>query len=427
MQNFMNWMEATLVPIANKFSTNRYLKTISASVMKLLPIIMTGSIISIFANLPIDAYTNFINSTGLVNLITAIPAVTTEMLSVYVAYSVGSETAQNFDHPDDHFICGILSLVCYMMMIPITDGAINTTYLGTQGMFVALIGGIFCARVILWVKDKNFTIKMPEGVPPMVGKSFTALIPAFVVVILFSIIKMLFGLTPFNNPIDCIYSLIQTPLSSLTSSLPTFLLLLVIAQVLWFFGVHGSYSVLPLLFPLWFAFAAENTEALATGAAITHSLNAAMWDLACIGGAGATIGLVTLMLFKSKSARYKEFGKIVFPCGVFGINEPVIFGLPMMLNPLMFIPFVIAPVVIVSLAYALIQMGIITAPVGIVGAGSIPPFFHGLVNGSLSFGIYELLAVVISILIYYPFFMILDRQAVKEENEIVNEKENANA
>lgn len=418
----MNWMEATLVPAANKFSTNRYLKTVSASVMRLLPIIMTGSIISIFANLPIEAYTNFINSTGLINLINAVPAVTTNMLSLYVAYSVGSETAANFNHQDDQFVCGILSLVCYMMMVPIADGAIQTTYLGTQGMFVALLGGILCSKVILFIKDKNLTLKMPNGVPPMVGNSFTALIPAFVVVILFAIIKMLFGLTPYNNPIDCIYTLIQTPLSALTGSLPSFLLLLLIAQILWFFGIHGSYSVLPILFPLWFAYAAQNAEAVAAGQNVVFALNAGMWDLACLGGAGSTIGLVILMFFKAKSARYKEFGKITLPCGIFGVNEPVIFGLPVMYNPLIFIPFVITPVVIVSLAYLLINMGIITAPIGVVGAGSIPPFFHGLVNGSLSFGIYELVSVVISILIYYPFFVVMDRQALKEEQEAADEK-----
>ena len=142
-----------------------------------------------------------------------------------------------------------------------------------------------------------------------------------------------------------------------------------------------------------------------------------MWDLACLGGAGATIGLVIWLCFFAKSAQYKDFGRLTFPCGVFGVNEPVIFGLPIMLNPILFIPFVLAPVIIVSLAYFLISIGLIGAPVGLIGAGSIPPFLHGLANGSLTFAIYEVAAIGISMLIYYPFFRLIDQNALKEEAE----------
>lgn len=123
------------------------------------------------------------------------------------------------------------------------------------------------------------------------------------------------------------------------------------------------------------------------------------------------------LCFFSKSAQYKDFGRLTFPCGVFGVNEPVIFGLPIMLNPIMFIPFVITPVVIVSLAYFLISIGLITPPVGLIGAGSIPPFLHGLANGSLSFAIYELIAIGISMIIYYPFFKLIDKQALLKEEQ----------
>jgi PTS system cellobiose-specific IIC component len=421
MNKLMNWMESTLVPFANKFSQNAILKTISGGMMKLLPIIMAGSIFSIFQSIPWDPYTNFMESTGLATLIGYIPAVTTGMLSVYVAYSVGSEGIKNFGHPNESFISGMLSLMGYLMLVPVVDDTIGTSYLGTQGIFVALICGVLEAAILNWVLNKNITIKMPAGVPPMIGDSFAALIPAFIIGAVFALIKWGFSFTPYGNPVDCIYTIIQTPLQSLTSSLPAFLLLLLIAQVLWFFGVHGSYSVLPILFPMWFAFAAENAELAAAGQPITNCLNAAMWDLACLGGAGSTIGLVILLFFKSKSARYKEFGKLTLPCGIFGVNEPVIFGLPIMLNPLMFIPFVITPVIIVSLAYFLIQVGIVAAPIGIVGAGSIPPFIHGLVNGSWTFAVYELVAVVISVVIYYPFFKVLDAQALKEEAQAEKE------
>ncbi len=389
--------------------------------MSLLAVIMVGSIFSILNSIPWEPYTAFLESSGLQTIFSFIPAVTTELLGLYMAYSVGRAGAQNFGLPENSFTCGILSLVCYLILVPFDSAegitSIQTKYLGTQGIFVALLGGMLSAWFVCWIIKKKITIKMPSGVPPMVGESFAALIPAFLVIVLFAIIKTLFLMTPYGNPIDCIYSLIQTPLQALTSSLPAFLLLILIAQILWFFGVHGSYSVLPILFPMWIGYAAENTASAAAGLPIEHVLNAGMWDLACLGGAGATIGLVIWLCFFSKSAQYKDFGRLTFPCGVFGVNEPVIFGLPIMLNPILFIPFVLAPVIIVSLAYFLISIGLISAPVGLIGAGSIPPFLHGLANGSLTFAIYEVVSIGISMLIYYPFFRLIDQNALKEEAE----------
>ncbi len=414
-------MEQVLVPLANRFSQNPILKTMSQGAMSLLAVIMVGSIFSILNSIPWEPYTAFLESSGLQTIFSFIPAVTTELLGLYMAYSVGRAGAQNFGLPENSFTCGILSLVCYLILVPFDSAegiaSIQTKYLGTQGIFVALLGGMLSAWFVCWIIKKKITIKMPSGVPPMVGESFAALIPAFLVIVLFAIIKSLFLMTSYGNPIDCIYSLIQTPLQALTSSLPAFLLLILIAQILWFFGVHGSYSVLPILFPMWIGYAAENTASAAAGLPIEHVLNAGMWDLACLGGAGATIGLVIWLCFFSKSAQYKDFGRLTFPCGVFGVNEPVIFGLPIMLNPILFIPFVLAPVIIVSLAYFLISIGLISAPVGLIGAGSIPPFLHGLANGSLTFAIYEVVSIGISMLIYYPFFRLIDQNALKEEAE----------
>lgn len=134
-----------------------------------------------------------------------------------------------------------------------------------------------------------------------------------------------------------------------------------------------------------------------------------------LGGSGDTIGLVILMFFKAKSEQYKSFGKLTLPCGIFSVNEPVIFGLPVILNPIMLIPFILCPIVLVCLGYALIQFGIVAAPIGILGLGSMPPLISGIMQGSLSWGIFQLVAVVISIIIYYPFFKTLDNQALMNE------------
>ena len=262
---------------------------------------------------------------------------------------------------------------------------------------------------------KNFTIRMPQGVPEMVTKSFTSLVPAIAIVLLFGVIKLLFSLTSFKTATDFIYTLLQQPLQSLTATLPAFLVLILISNLLWFFGIHGSMTVLPILMPIFLGYLAVNTEAVSAGEMIPHAINFGLYDLACLGGSGATIGLVANMFFFSKSKRYRAFSKIVFPSGLFGVNEPVIFGMPLMLNVMLLIPFLLTPLVIVSLGYLLISFEIITAPMGILGAGSLPPLVHGIVQGSLSFGIYEIAATLLSMGIYFPFFKALDNQAVQEE------------
>ncbi|MFR2938493.1 PTS transporter subunit EIIC [Faecalibacillus intestinalis] len=141
-------------------------------------------------------------------------------------------------------------------------------------------------------------------------------------------------MTAYGNATDCIYTIIQTPLQSLTGNLPAFIIIILIAQLLWFFGIHGSMTVLPILFPIWLSYIGDNTAAMAAGKAIPHVLNIGLWDLANLGGSGATIGLVILMFFKAKSEQYKSFGKLTLPCGIFSVNEPVIFGLPVILNPI---------------------------------------------------------------------------------------------
>ena len=165
----------------------------------------------------------------------------------------------------------------------------------------------------------------------------------------------------------------------------------------------------------------ENSAIIASGKTITNTINFGLWDLACIGGSGATIGLVFIMFFFSKSKRYKAFGKIAFPCGIFSINEPLIFGMPLMLNVMTLIPFVLCPVVVSSIGYLLIQLGVITPYIGILGAGSLPPLVHGIVNGSLSAGIYELISVFISAFIWYPFFKMIDKQACEQEMNLEEE------
>lgn len=421
MDKFIKWMEKYLIPVANKVSNNLYIKSIAEGSMALLSLIMFGAFATVLKNIPWEPYTKFLTTTHIGDLLGAIPQFTTELIGMYMAFSIAYRASHNFNLEEQAFNAGLLSLLSYLILIPTNSELvervtfIDASYLGSKGVFTAIIVALVSFKLMQFLVNKNFTIKMPDGVPPMVLKSFTALIPFVIVGGLFAIIKVLFALTPFNTATDFIYTVLQTPLQSLTGTLPAFLLIVLIANLLWFFGIHGSMTVLPIFMPIFLGYLGENTAAIQAGEKAPHLISFALYDLANLGGSGATLGLVTLMFFFAKSNRYKSFGKMVFPAGIFGVNEPVVFGMPLMLNVILFIPFILTPLVIVGIGYLLMGTGLITPPMGILGAGSLPPLLGGLAQGSLSFGIYQVVAIFISMAIYYPFFKMLDKQALESE------------
>lgn len=435
MNKFISFMERYFVPFADKISSNKYLKSISSGSMSLLGVIMLGSIFTVIGNISWGPYQDFLTSTNIGTVINFIPDYTIDLLALYMAFSVAYNACEIFGIKERALNTGLISLVSFLLLTPLNTSALegstflDCSFLGARGVFVALIVALITTKIMKFFVDKNITIRMPKGVPAMVTNSFVSLVPAAVIVVLFGAVKLGFSFTQYATVNQFIYAFLQQPLQSLTGSLPAFLVLILIAQILWFFGVHGSMTVLPILFPIFLGYLAENSAAAAAGQALPNAINFGLYDLACLGGAGATIGLVIVMFFFSKSNRYKKLARIVLPCGLFGVNEPVIFGMPLMLNVMMLIPFLVTPVVIVTLGYGLISMGIITPTIGVLGAGSLPPLVHGIVQGSLSFGVYEIFATLLSMMIYYPFFKVLDNQALQEEQKEMVEysKENAQA
>lgn len=429
MNTFINIMEERFLPIANKISNNKYLKTVSSGSMSLLGIIMLGAIFSVLTSITWTPYQEFLKSTGLLTIINYVPNVTTNLIGLFMAFSIAYQGSKIFGIENNAFNTGIISLISFILLSPITvseDGAnmFNGTYLGPKAVISAIIVSLIVIQIMRFFMKKNITIKMPDGVPSMVSNSFTSLIPAIVTLVFFGLVKLGFASTSYQTFNDFIYTIIQTPLQSMVGNFPSFILLIIISQILWFFGIHGSQTVLPILLPVWISYMSENSASVAAGASVVHDINFGLWDLACIGGCGATIGLVIVMFFTAKSNRYKAFAKITLPCGIFSINEPLIFGMPLMLNVMTIIPFVLCPVIISSLGYLLIQLHIITPYIGILGTGSLPPFLHGMVNGSISAGIYELFAVGLSAFIWYPFFKMVDKQACDEEDALKEDTAN---
>src|SRR5699024_6616627 len=253
---------------------------------------------------------------------------------------------------------------------------------------------------------------MPDGVPDAVSRSFSALIPAIsTLTVILLINAAVVGL--FNTNLhDVIYTFIQQPLTGLGSSLPATLLALFLIQILCFFGLHGQVIINSVLEPIWQTLSLENLAAYEAGQELPHIITKSFMDTftVSLGGTGMTLMVVILMAFVMKSKQLKEIGKLGLGPGIFNVNEPVIFGLPIVLNASMVIPWVLTPLVVTVFNYFMMASGIFPATTGVVVPWTMPIFFSGMMaTNSIMGGILQLIDVVIVAAIWFPFLKVQDK------------------
>lgn len=424
MEKFQAAMEKTLIPVANKLSANKVLRAISRGFSALLPIIMVGAIASLLSGLNIDAYQNLITSTGLKPVISLVSTYTTNMIALYAVFSIGKAMADQLECKEQSTLAGIITLAMFLLVIPTGVGegeaavsaAISTSHFGAAGLFTAMILGIVVPLIYNLFIKYHIVIKMPDGVPPQIANGFSAIIPALALTVLFVIVRQLCTLTSFGTLNDLIYGLLRAPLSSLTESPVTFVILLLLCNILWFFGIHGGMVTMSFLSMLYMAPAMENLEALAAGQPLPNLLTNTWWfTFSQLGGSGGIIGLAVCMLFFAKSQRYKALGKIAILPALCSISEPLVFGVPLVLNVVMLIPMILSPLLCFGTSYLLTVLGVLPYLNGIQLSTGTPVVLAGFLAGGVPAAIWQVVLVVLQFAVYFPFFRIVDKQALEAE------------
>ncbi|UJL45608.1 PTS sugar transporter subunit IIC [Virgibacillus sp. NKC19-16] len=426
------WLEDHLMEPLGKIAQNTYLQAIrDAFVIFALPVIITGAIFLIIANPPtslnwgiIDAWANAVEPIQPQLLFPY--NLTFGVMALTVSFGVGYSLAIRKDM--DAVMAGILSMLAFFMTaFPVTDieqvpfGEI-LQYLGGQGLFVAIILGILTTEAMNFLIKKGVTFEMPAGVPPYVMRTFRAVIPFMIILPLVWIVSWIvwanFGITIPQAVLD-----LFSPLVAASNSYWAALGMILLMLVLWAIGIHGMNVVSSVVYPFWMTNLAENAEAVSRGEEAGGIVTEPFFHMFThLGGSGATLGLAVFLLFAA-STQLKQVGKTVIIPSLFNINEPLIFGVPIVLNPLLIIPFVLGPVVIVTINYILFATGILP-PVIVQPPFTVPVFFGGFIatGGSWLAGIVQLVNVAIAAAIYYPFFKKYDRQLVEEENKAAAEE-----
>lgn len=237
-----------------------------------------------------------------------------------------------------------------------------------------------------------------------------------VITIIFVVLRQLCALTSYGTVNGLVYGLLKAPLSGLSQSPFTFVLLLVLCNLLWFFGIHGGMVIMSFLTMLYAQPSLENLNALAAGEALPNMLTKTWWFVqAQLGGSGGIIGLAFLMVLFAKSQRYKQLGRLAIAPAMCSISEPIVFGFPLVLNVVMFIPMVLTPLVCFGLSYLLTSIGILPYLNGIDLSTGTPIIMAGFLAGGWRTAIWQVVLVVVQACIYFPFFKIMDKQALEEE------------
>lgn len=400
---------------AGKIQQNRYMSAISNGLMSTLPFLIIGAFSTLFSALAWEPYQNFIAPVkGIIGLASTM---TTGIIALYAVFFIAYRLAQAFDK--DPLIPAATALLSFLILTPVqsfdTVRAIPLQWLGAQGLFVAMIVGLLASRLYIWVVDRNWTIKMPEGVPPTVVKTFSGLIPAILVALLFVVTAGIFMQTSFVTVHQFIYTYLQVPLEGLGGSLGALIIALIIMQALWLFGIHGAIVILAIVKPIWMSLDLANLEAFQAGTAMPNIIGMAFWYI--FANYAPMLGFALLLVFMAKSKQLKTIGKLGLPGTFFSIHEPLIFGIPVVLNPILIIPFIAAPIVCSVLGYFATTIGLLPAPIGIYPAFGTPIFALGFIEGSWKLALAQLILIPICMLIYYPFFRVLDKQAVGRELE----------
>lgn len=425
MKSIMNFLEKYFVPLAGRIGSQRHLVAIRDGFVALMPILIAGSFAVLINNLPVDAYQNMMTNIfgeGWKAFGGNIWWGAFAVISLFLVFSIAYSLSKSYGK--DGLAAGMISLASFFILVPQVSpngnwGDIHWSFTNSGAMFVAILVAMLATELFVKLSNnKRLVITMPEGVPPAVSRSFESLMPGLIVLAVFSLLSILIGKIPDGNLFVFINRVVAAPLRSVADSLGSAVLIVFMNQILWFFGLHGSNIIGGIIEPVLLPLIEANMAAVNAGAEPTYIVTKVMLDtFVYMGGSGATIGLIIATLVGGKRAEHREVTKLGVAPGLFNINEPVMFGFPVVLNPFMFIPFILGPILMVIFTYFTMKIGFCPKTVAIV-PWTFPPILGAITaTASLRGGIVALINLLISIVIYFPFIIALEKDKNQAEEE----------
>jgi len=432
---FTAFVEKHLMPVAVKLGQMKPLIAIRDGIAIAMPLIIIGSLFMIANSFPIPAWTAWLAATTIKGVtISAIFAKIVNgsfgLIGLISAFGIAASYAEQYK--TDGKSAGVIAVSAYFVVTPsIMSGdkvpleGMPYGFLGSQGLFVAILLGLLTGYIFQWFINHDIQIKLPESVPPAVAKSFSALIPGAVIITLFGVIYAVLTWTGLGNVHMLLFHILSKPLGLLGDTLGGTIVAILLNSLFWFVGIHGGNVINPIISPIWLMNTDANRVLFQAGhldlAHGGHIIAQPFIDnFVYMGGGGATIGLVLsigILIFMKKASKQAEImGPLTITPGIFNINEPTMFGLPVVLNTTLIIPFIVAPCINAITTYTAMAIGLVPLCTGAVVPWTMPPIISGfLATNSWTGSVLQAVNIVLDILIYLPFMMALNKQQKIEE------------
>lgn len=422
MNKIMDTIERALLPVAGKMGSNRYLTAIRDGFIAITPITIIGSFFYLINvvilgdnGLTMKLFNN--PCKDLQQLGAAIIPATMSMMGLLVTFTIAKSLAAHYKM--DTSIVPAVAVVTLFVLMPIKfdDGLkvefVNTFYTGAAALFLAFICAFGSVELIRFLSaQKWLRIKMPEGVPTNVSNAFSNLLPVIITIILFGLVRVLTNIvgTPLNN---LVFDLIQVPFGNIVTSPIGIIVIYFFYMLLWGFGIHTAFIFSPILTPVYLSNITANATAIAAGHQATNVMTQSFIDMTTqIGGAGNMLALIVAIFIVSKRADYKEIAKIGLVPAIFNISEPIMFGLPVVMNPILIIPMILSTFAGLGIGALATVTGFMRATY-VVTTSVLPAGLLGFIGTGGSIGSIIVTAVIFaaSVAIYCPFIIVLNKSS----------------
>ncbi|MGX8834137.1 PTS sugar transporter subunit IIC [Amedibacillus sp. YH-ame6] len=418
---FQSFLEKMVGPLAQKMSENKTIQSLTNGMMAVLPVSLGIAFIAIIGNFPYAPWQSLLQDLGLTQIIQDFINITSGLYAIYIVVTIAYETAKIEEINPITAI--ILSLAFFLILVPqhqVNFGMepstmIKTSSIGSDGIFVGMLVSLLVTKFYGYLMNKNtLVIKLPSSVPPMVADSLSPTFVAMIIFILAFIIKAGFAFTPYHDAMTFVNTLITAPITAVGSSPLSVIIIFTFANLLWFFGIHPA-AIINLFYAVTAPIFVYNINAFLAGQTQPYLEFMFMLSIIMVGGTGNTIGLAINMI-RAKSEKFKALRKLVLIPSVFNINEPIIFGVPIMLNPIFFIPLVSSVAVSGAVIHLFYSTGFLNYMDPTIELPWVmPPVAQQFIYGGIAFAIVMVVVIVVLTLLYLPFFKIADKKALEEE------------
>ncbi len=392
-----------VVPFLTALSDNIYMSAIRTGMVSVVPLTIIGGLFMVFSYLPVPGWEQKVEK--YLPLLQVPVTATFGLLAVFVCFAIGYDLGKRFKQ--EAITSGMLATVVFLLIqVDLKEQTLTMAGLGSQGLFTAILVALFSVRVQKFMLDHGAVIRMPASVPEAVQESFLSLTPMIVLVVFFWVIRFVLGVD-----INAVVQGAFKPLVFALNTLPGILVYAFLVTMLWSVGINGDNTMDAIVLPVFTQFLAANVAAMQAGTALPYvTANGFFTTFANVGGTGATIALA-LVLLNSKDPGYRKVSRLSLPTQVFQINEPIFYGMPIVLNPIFMVPYVLSALVLTAGSYLLMDWGILQKPFVNVPWTTPPIIGHYLVSGGdWKAAVWGACSILIAMGIYWPFARAAERQ-----------------